>query len=75
MSEVKVYRVTGRITKPNFRTNFQKDIRALKPEEAVERIYKDLGSKHRVKRFHIIIEEVKEATTEETEIAENAGEK
>jgi len=75
MSEVKVYKVTGRITKPNFRTNFQKDVRALKPEEAIERIYKDLGSKHRVKRFHIIIEEVKEVTPEESEIAENAGEK
>ena len=75
MSGVKVYRVTGRIRKPNFRTNFQKDVRALKPEEAVERIYKDLGSKHRVKRFHIIIEEVKEVTPEESEIAENVGEK
>ena len=75
MSDVKVYKVRGRITKPNFRTNFQKDVRALKPEEAVERIYKDLGSKHRVKRFHIIIEEVKEVTPEESEIAENVGEK
>ncbi|MEM3040951.1 MAG: 50S ribosomal protein L18Ae [Nitrososphaerota archaeon] len=75
MSEVKVYTVKGKIRKPNFRTSFQKVVRALKPEEAVERIYKDLGSKHRVKRFHITIEEVKEAVPEESEMAENVEEK
>jgi len=58
MSEVKVYRVIGRITKPNFKTNFRKEIRAVKPEDAVEEVYKILGSKHRVKRFHIKVERV-----------------
>ena len=36
MSEVKVFRVTGEIRKPNFRTDFRKEVRALKPEEAVD---------------------------------------
>ena len=58
MSEVKVYRVIGRIRKPNFKTVFRKEIRAVKPEDAVEEVYKLLGSKHRVKRFHIKIERV-----------------
>jgi len=58
MSEVKVYRVVGRITKPNFKTAFRKEVRAVKPEDAVEEVYKVLGSKHRVKRFHIEIERV-----------------
>ncbi len=58
MSEVKVYRVIGRITKPNFKTIFRKEIRAVKPEDAVEEVYKLLGSKHRVKRFHIVIEKI-----------------
>jgi len=69
MVEVKVYRVTGKITKPNFRTVFQKDIRAVKPEDAVEKILKNLGSKHRVKRYYIKIENVEEITDEEGEVA------
>lgn len=60
MSEVKVYRVIGRITKPNLKTNFQKEVRALKPEDAVEEVYKIIGSKHRVKRFYIKIKKVEE---------------
>jgi large subunit ribosomal protein LX len=65
MSEVKLFRVTGRITKPNFRTNFSKEIRALKPEDAIEEVYKILGSKHKVKRFYIKVEQVEEISSEE----------
>ncbi|MBS7639339.1 MAG: 50S ribosomal protein L18Ae [Candidatus Bathyarchaeia archaeon] len=65
MSEVKVYRVIGKITKPNFKTIFRKEIRALKPEHAIEEIYKILGSKHRVKRFHIKISSIEEMRKEE----------
>jgi len=67
MCEVKVYRVMGRILKPKFRTRFSKEVRAVKPEDAVEEVYKLLGSKHRVKRFHIRIEEVREISPEEAE--------
>ncbi|MEM2341965.1 MAG: 50S ribosomal protein L18Ae [Candidatus Bathyarchaeia archaeon] len=62
MSEVKVYRVTGKITKSNFKTIFRKEIRALKPEHAIEEIYKIIGSKHRVKRFHIKIINIEETS-------------
>jgi len=65
MGEIKVYRVVGEITKPNFQTGFKKELRALKPEEAIERIYKEIGSKHRVKRFQIKILKVDEISTEE----------
>ncbi len=65
MSEVKVFRITGKIDKPNWKTNFRKEVRALKPEDAVEKIYKELGSKHRAKRFQIKILEVKEISPEE----------
>lgn len=67
MSEVKVFRVTGEIKKPNFHTNFRKEIRALKPEDAVETVYKEIGSKHRAKRFQIKIVKVEEITPEEIE--------
>lgn len=65
MSEVKVFRVVGRINKPNFKTDFRKEIRALKPEHAVERIYKEIGSRHRVKRFQIKILKVEEISADE----------
>ena len=67
MSEVKVFRVTGRIRKPNFETEFQKEVRALKPENAVEKIYMEIGSKHRVRRFEIKISKVEELDPEEIE--------
>lgn len=65
MSEVKVFRVVGKIAKTGFQTEFRKEIRALKPEEAVESIYKEIGSKHRVKRFQIRILKVEEIRPEE----------
>jgi len=69
MGEVKVYRVAGRITKPNFQTKFQKEIRAVKPEQAVEEILKILGSKHKVKRFYIKVQNVEEVADEQAEVA------
>jgi large subunit ribosomal protein LX len=65
MSEIKTYRVTGKIAKPNWQTNFQKEIRAMKQEEALERVYKEIGSKHRAKRFQIKILKVEEIKPED----------
>ncbi len=65
MSEVKTYRIIGRINKPNFENRFRKEIRAVKPEDAAEELYKVFGSKHRVKRFQIKIEKIEEVPVEE----------
>jgi large subunit ribosomal protein LX len=65
MSQVKVFRVTGKITKPNLKTVFTKEIRALKPEDAEEKVFMEIGSKHRVKRFHIKIQKIEEISPEE----------
>jgi large subunit ribosomal protein LX len=67
MSEVKVFRVIGKIRKPNFETDFRKEVRALKPEDAVEKVYMLLGSKHRVKRFQMTISKVEEVAPGEIE--------
>ncbi len=67
MSEVKVFRVIGKIRKPNFQTEFRKEVRALKPEDAVEKVYMELGSKHRVKRYQMTIFKVEELGLEEIE--------
>jgi large subunit ribosomal protein LX len=65
MSEVKVFRIIGKIVKPNLKTGFRKEIRASSPENAKEKIYTDMGSKHRAKRFQIRILEVEEIPPEE----------
>lgn len=65
MSSVKIFRVSGRINKPNWKTNFEKEVRAMKPEEAVETIYTDLGSRHRARRFQIKIDAVEEIKPED----------
>jgi len=65
MSEVKVFRITGRIVKPNFKTSFRKEVRALKVENAKEKIFLEFGSKHRAKRFQIKISKVEEIPPEE----------
>jgi large subunit ribosomal protein LX len=69
MSDVKVYRVHGRIDKPQLfdPITFKKDIAAAKEAHAVEKIYAEMGSRHRAKRNQIKIlkvEEVEESTEE-----------
>ncbi len=66
---VRVFRVTGEIKKPNLQTSFHKEVRAVKPEEVVEKIYKELGSRHRAKRFQIKISKVEEISPDEIEDA------
>lgn len=64
---MKVFKVTGEINKPNLRTPFLKEVLADKSEHAVEKVYAEIGSKHRVKRCHIHIGNVKELASEEIE--------
>jgi len=42
-------------------------VRALKPEHAIEKVYSDLGSRHKLKRYHIRIENIEEVPLEEVE--------
>jgi large subunit ribosomal protein LX len=67
MTKLKVFRVTGEIKKPNLKTTFKKEIIAVKAEHAVEKVYTELGSKHRVKRFHIKIASVEEVPPDQIE--------
>ena len=71
MSEVKVFRVSGRMMIshdkfPEWR-KFSMYVRALKPEHAIEKVYSDLGSRHKLKRYHIRIENIEEVPLEEVE--------
>ena len=67
MSETKVFRVTGEVNKRKFFVpmSFSQEIRAVKKEHAVERIYAEMGSRHRAKRNQITIFSVEEVQPEE----------
>jgi large subunit ribosomal protein LX len=67
MIKVKVFRVIGEIQKPNLKTPFRKEVVAVKPEHAAERVYAELGSRHRAKRFQIKIITVEEVPLSEIE--------
>ena len=62
MREVKIYRVTGEIQKPLLfePMRFRREIAAIKREHALERIYAEMGSRHRAKRHQIKILKVEE---------------
>ncbi|MEM4733761.1 MAG: 50S ribosomal protein L18Ae [Candidatus Bathyarchaeia archaeon] len=62
---MKVFRVTGEIRKPNLKTPFVKEMLATKAEHAAEKVYAEIGSKHRVKRHHIKILSVEEVAPAE----------
>ena len=64
---MKVFKVTGKIYKPNLNTDFVREMLADKPEHAEERVYAEIGSRHRVRRHHIKIISTKEISAEEIE--------
>lgn len=67
MSETKVFRVSGRIDKPGLYEpfTFNKEIAAAKEAHALEKIYAEMGSRHRAKRFQIKINSVEEVVPKE----------
>lgn len=62
---VKNFMIKGVFKKRDRVYDFSKVIRALKKEDAIEKIYMDLGSNHRVRRRNVkieVIEEIEEAS-------------
>jgi large subunit ribosomal protein LX len=67
IKKMKAFKVTGAINKPRLATPFVKEVLADKSEHAVEKVYAEIGSKHRVKRCHISITNVQEETADQIE--------
>ncbi len=65
MNKLKVFRVTGKIYKPNLNTPFVRELIADKAEHAEEKVYAEIGSRHRVKRQHMKVTKVEEVLPEE----------
>jgi large subunit ribosomal protein LX len=64
---MKAFKVTGEINKPELKTPFTREVLADKSEHAVEKVYAEIGSRHRVRRHHIKITSTKEVTADEVE--------
>ncbi|MHA1484764.1 MAG: 50S ribosomal protein L18Ae [Candidatus Thorarchaeota archaeon] len=63
--DTKVWRAVGKYKKNKRTFTFTKELIALKESHARERIFSELGSRHRVKRRSIEISEVVEIKPEE----------
>ena len=64
-SEVKLYKITGELRKHGDRLPFKKEIKALKKEDALEHLYRDMGSRHKARKFEIVVKQVEEASEPE----------
>ncbi len=64
---MKAYKVTGEINKPRLSTPFIRELLADKSEHAVEKVYAEIGSRHRVKRHHIKITSSQEITVDQVQ--------
>lgn len=65
MSEVRMFKIAGEIKKGKTRIPFAVEISALKQEHALQRLYADMGSRHRARRFEITINSVEQVSKEE----------
>jgi len=61
--EVKRFRVVGEIRKPRMKIPFTLEIAALRREDAQEKVYSELGSRHKAKRFEVKMFKIEEVAT------------
>lgn len=71
MTEVKTFRITGEVKKAHATMPFSLEIRAMKDQDAIERIYTDMGSRHKAKRREIKLTHIEELKSVETETAKS----
>ena len=67
MSEAKKFRIVGELRKGQSVIPFSVELRALKKEHALQRIYEEMGSRHRARRFEIKITKIEEEKEETAE--------
>lgn len=68
-SEVKIYRITGYmlISHDRYPTwqKFTLELKALNEKQALEKLYSVLGSRHKLKRYHIKVLDISTISPEE----------
>jgi len=53
-----IFRISGTYRSKRGHIEFSKEFRALREEDAIERLYAELGSKHRIKRTAINLKKI-----------------
>ena len=71
MTEVKIFRITGQVKKARVTIPFAVEIRAMKDRDAIERLYTDLGSRHKARRAEVKLKKIEELKSKSTETAES----
>ena len=64
MSEVKKFKISGEVKKGQTKIPFAVEMNALKEEHALERVYAEMGSRHRARKFEIKILKVQASQDE-----------
>ncbi len=70
MSEVKKFRITGEIKKGKTKIPFSVEFNAMKEEHALQRMYSEMGSRHRARRFEIKITKIQSSEQEAVQAKE-----
>ena len=60
-----MYKITGELRKHGDKLPFKKEIKAVKKEDALEHLYRDMGSRHKARKFEIMIKDVQEMSEPE----------
>jgi len=60
MSRIKTFIISGEIRKRYSKIPFKKEIFDVNKENALEKLFSELGSKHKAKRFEIRINNLEE---------------
>ena len=55
-----MFQIKGDLRKKGENLPFHKEIRAVKKEDAVQHLYAEMGSRHKARRFEIIIKSIEE---------------
>ena len=71
LTEVKTFRITGAVMKPRTTVPFALEMRATKEQDAIERVYAEVGSRHKARRLDIKLTKIEELKTSETETKES----
>jgi len=64
LSEVKKFKISGEVKKGQTKIPFAVEMNALKEEHALERVYAEMGSRHRARKFEIKILKVQASQDE-----------
>ena len=65
--KTKIFRVQGKFIMGQGLKHFTKELKAVSEDDIREKIYSEFGSKHRIGRNKIFIDEIKEISEEEAQ--------